>query len=261
MKKIYAVINTTIIVLVIFWNYYSNTGAIDGKTVGEVSDNLYNLFTPAGYAFAIWGIIFLGLLALGINQIYMAFYGEDKSNSILKMGPWLSIANLANGTWLWFWLTEQTGISVLIMLVILFSLIQLILRLNLERWDAPAKEIALVWWPITIYSGWIAVATIANISAYLAKIGWSAVFTELQWTVIVICIAGILNLVMIYKRFMREFALVGVWALVAIAVRHWGEIPTIQFTALIWALVLFVASMVQGFKNRATNPFFKRLNS
>jgi hypothetical protein len=119
--------------------------------------------------------------------------------------------------------------------------------------------IALVWWPICGYSGWIAVATIANVSAWLAKIGWSAVFTEVQWTVIMISVAGLLNLAMIRTLNMREFAAIGVWALVAIGVRHWGEIEVLQWTSFAWAAVLLVAILRHGYLNRHSSPFKKPL--
>ncbi|MEO7080418.1 MAG: tryptophan-rich sensory protein, partial [Flavobacteriales bacterium] len=214
MKKTYALINTVVVLAVIFWNYWSNTGAINGNTVGELSDKYANLFTPAAYAFAIWGLIFLGLLVLVGNQLRMAFGSGAHSETILQIGPWLTIAYLGNATWLWVWLHEYTGLSVLVMLVVLFSLLMIVLRLNMERWDAPLPVIATVWWPICLYSGWIAVATISNISAWLTSIHWVAVFSEVQWTVIMISVAGLLNLVMIWTRNMREFASVGVWALV-----------------------------------------------
>lgn len=255
MKKTYAVINTAVVVAVIFWNYWSNTGAINGNTVGEVSDQYANLFTPAGYAFSIWGLIFLGLLVLVGRQLWLAFRGGAQSDTILQIGPWLTIANLGNAFWVWAWLNEMPGLSVLIMLVILFSLVWIVVRLNMERWDAPLSVIATVWWPICLYSGWIAVATIANISAWLASMNWVAVFTEVQWTVIMISIAGILNLAMIYFRNMREFAGVGVWALVAIAVRHWEVIPLLQWTAIFWAVVLGVAMAIHAYRNRHEGPF------
>jgi uncharacterized membrane protein len=56
---------------------------------------------------------------------------------------------------------------------------------------------------------------------------------------------------------MREFAAMGVWALVAISVRHWDSVPVLQWTALIGALVLFLAISVHGFLNRATGPHIK----
>ncbi len=258
MKKVYALINTVVVLAVIFWNYWSNTGAINGHTVGELSDKYASLFTPAGYAFAIWGLIFLGLLVLVGSQLRMAFGSGADSDTILQMGPWLTIANLGNAAWLWIWLHEDIGVSVLIMLVILFSLIQIVLRLNMERWDAPGHLVATVWWPICLYSGWIAVATIANISAWLASMHWSAVFSEVQWTVIMISVAGILNLVVLQTRNMREFASVGVWAIAAIAVKHWDKIPVIQWICVLWVVVLGVAIMAHAYKNRHMGPFRQR---
>tara|TARA_R110001592_G_scaffold22214_5_gene88663 strand:+ start:1966 stop:2748 length:783 start_codon:yes stop_codon:yes gene_type:complete len=257
MKKVYAVLNTLVIAGVIFWNYWSNTAGINGNTVGGLSAEYANLFTPAGYAFSFWGIIFIGLIVLGVNQLKLAFSKSEHSESILQIGPWLIIANLGNAAWLWFWLNEQTGMSVIVMFVILFSLVQVILRLNMERWDAPLKVIASVWWPICAYSGWIAVATIANIAAYLAKLGWVAVFTETQWTIIMISVAGLLNLFMIYTRNMREFALVGVWALTAIAVRHWDEIPVLQWVSVFWVGVLLISVFIHAYSNRHLHPFRK----
>jgi hypothetical protein len=148
MKKFYALLNTLVVLAVIYWNYWSNTGGLTGKTVGELSAEYANLFTPAGYAFAIWGIIFLGLVVFSVNQLVLAFRGGKHDESILQVGPWLIFTNLGNAAWLWFWLTEQTGLSVVVMLFMLFCLIQIILRLNLERWDAPIPVIALVWWPM-----------------------------------------------------------------------------------------------------------------
>ena len=127
----------------------------------------------------------------------------------------------------------------------------------MERYDASKKIITFYWWPICIYSGWITVATIANITAYLAKIEWSGFgISEIQWTIIMIIIATLLNALMIYKRNMREFALVGVWALIAIYIKQQNEYQTIAYTALIGSLILFGYVMYHGFKNRKTNPFF-----
>lgn len=258
MKKFYAILNTIIVVSVIYWNYWSNTGAINGTTVGEVSDRYANLFTPAGYAFIIWGLIFLGLLVLAGNQLRLAFRGGEHADSIVKIGPWLSIANVANGLWVWFWLHEQPGICVLLIFLILFSLMRIVLGLNMERWDAPLSVIATTWWPICVYSGWVAVASIANVAAWLASLQWSAVLSEVQWTVVMISIAGVLNLLLIFTRSMREFAAVGVWATVAIAVRHWDVMPVLQWTSLFWTVVLTVVILYHAYKNRHYSPFLRR---
>lgn len=253
--KIYAVINLIVLISVIFWNYWSNAKGINGNTVSSLSEEYENLFTPAGYAFSIWGLIFLSLFAQAIFFLRRAFDAEKDSDFLSQIGPYLIMANIGNGLWIYMWLMEHTGISVIVMLGILSSLVITILNTNMERWDAPRPIIFWLWWPIALYSGWIAVATIANISAYLAKIGWTGGIAEETWAIAMIILAVILNLFMIATRNLREFASVGVWALVAIAVRHWGSLPTLQWTALVGAIVLFAAINYHGYKNRETAPF------
>lgn len=253
--KLYAILNLVVLLFVIFWNYSAGVKGLNGNTVGSLSAEYQNLFTPAGYAFSIWGIIFLSLFAQAIFFVSRAFSSSKDSDFLSQVGPYLILANIGNGLWIYMWLMEYTGISVIVMLGILASLLIVVLNTNMEKWDAPRPIIFWLWWPICIYSGWIAVATIANISAYLAKIGWTGPFNEITWTIIMIGIGTIVNLFMIQTRNMREFAMVGVWAFIAIAVRHWESIPEIQWTAVTAALVLFIAASIHGYKNRATSPF------
>jgi len=253
--KIYAILNALFLAVVIFWNYWTNTAGVNGNTVSSLSSQYQNLFTPAGYAFSIWGIIYLALTAQAVFFIRRAFSPDKDSSFLSQIGPYLIMTNVLNGAWLWFWLMEHTGSSVIVMFMILTSLIILILNLNMERWAAPAKIIAGVWWPIAIYSGWITVATVANVSAYLAKIGWTGPFSELVWTIIMIAVATAINLFMIWTRNLREFSLVGIWALVAIAARHWDTYPDLKATALTGAAIIFLAAAYHGYQNRKTNPF------
>ncbi len=253
--KIYAIINLIVLLAVIFWNYWVNSEGLNGNTVSSLSDEYQNLFTPASYAFSIWGLIFFSLFAQAVFFISRAFSPTKDSDFLTQIGPYLIMANIGNGLWLYMWLMENTGLSVVVMLGILASLVIVILNTNMERWNAPRPIIFWLWWPIALYSGWIAVATIANISAYLAKKGWSADATEISWTIAMIVAAVLLNLFMIVTRNLREFASVGIWALVAIAVRHWGNIPVLQWTALGGAIILFLAAGYHGYLNRKTAPF------
>lgn len=261
MEKRLAVLNAISVILVIAVSYISQTGIINGNTMGSLSAEYYNLFTPASYAFAIWGLIFLGLIIFSGYQLYQAFGPKTDLDFLRQSGYWFFIANLANVFWIFAWLNEFTGLSVLLMFLILFSLIKVILNTNMERWDASIKILAFSWWPICLYSGWIAVAAIANVSAYLVKIGWNApFFSEEIWTVLLIIIAGIINVAIIYLRNMREFAAVGVWALIAIYFRHFDEIPLISYAALIMAVIIFSNIVYHGWVNRKTNPMYKMIN-
>jgi hypothetical protein len=259
--KTLAILNFLSVILTLFVNYYTQAVKLNGNTIGSLSSEYVNLFTPASYAFAIWGVIYLGLLAFSSYQLYQAFGHKTDLKFLQQTNYWFILANLANAAWVVVWLYEYTGLSIVFMLLILFSLVKIILNTNMERWDAPLKIIAFSWWPICLYSGWIAVATIANFSAYLAKIGWSGgVFSEVQWTVIMIVIAAMLNIIIIYTRNMREFAAVGIWALFAIFIRHYSDEGLIAYVALGGAILIGLNAAYHGFINRKTNPIYRVLN-
>lgn len=73
-------------------------------------------------------------------------------------------------------------------------------------------------------------------------------------TIIMILAAGAINLAVTWTRNMREFALVGVWGLTAVAVSNWGDVPIIAYTALAVAILLLISSGIHGFRNRKSFP-------
>ncbi len=258
MKKKLQISNGIAFVSVLVINYLSNTGKINDTTIGEISGDLNTLFTPAGYAFAIWGLIYLSLIGFIIYQGRSLFMKVRDDEFVIRTGWWFVISCIANGAWVICWLFENTGLSVLCIFLLLFSLLKIVLNNNMERWDAPITVIAFLWWPFVIYSGWVTVASIANVSAWLTKIEWNGFgISESIWTIIMILIAGIINLLVTWNRSMREFAMVGVWALVAIAVANWEENTLIAYTCLAVSIILFLSSSIHGYRNRATNPMIK----
>ncbi|MGM0582754.1 MAG: tryptophan-rich sensory protein [Bacteroidota bacterium] len=257
MKKLIGIINLLSVIAIVYWNYYVNTGAINGNKMGQLSNEINSHFTPAGYAFSIWGIIYLGLFINAIWYLIQAFKNKYQE-TLAQQGIWLTVANIASGFWLWFWLNEQFLISVFCMLAILIALMIAIVRLKMEKWDAPKEIIGFVWWPICLYSGWITVATVTNIAAFLKTENFSLFFSEEIWTIIMILITTVLFLYFLYTRYMREFNAVAVWALIAIAVRHWEDIPSIATTAILCAALLLILSLIQGYKYRKGNPFVPR---
>jgi hypothetical protein len=120
----------------------------------------------------------------------------------------------------------------------------------MELWDAPISVIAFLWWPFVIYSGWVTVASIANVSTYLVKINWDGFgISPITWTLVMIIIATVINLIITWKRNMREFALVGAWALIAIGIANQDDQITVAYTAFVAAGILILSSGIHGFKN------------
>lgn len=252
-----SIVNLLAVIFAIGINYYSQVYTIHGYRVSDKSEEYNNLFTPAGYAFSIWGLIFIAILIFALYQVYKTFVKKQTFDFISQTSGWFALANIANGLWIIAWLSDYTWLSVVVMLVILFSLMKIVVNTNMERWRAPAKTIVFAWWPISIYAGWISVATIANIAAYLSKIGWDGGFLSPEaWTIALIVIATALNLILVFTRGMREFAVVGAWALIAIYVRHQLTYEAIAITSLIGAIVILVTVFAHAYRNRKINPFY-----
>ncbi len=251
MRKILSIVNLLILGLVVFWNYYANAKGINENSVGSLSAEYDNLFTPASYAFSIWGLIYLALIGNAIFQLTAAFR-KKKDEFIEKMGPWLMLANIGNGAWIWLWLTERTGWSVVIMILILLCLIKLILNLRIGVQRTTRLEEFWVKLPVGLYVGWITVATVANISAYLAKLNWQFLFSGEVWTIIMLIIATTLYTFVLSQRKMITYTIVGIWAITAIMVRHWGSIASIQWVALGCIVLLVLGVLMKSVKKSNT---------
>ncbi len=248
-KRILTIINAIALAVTIFVNYLSNTRVFNGNTMKTISDRYHSLFTPAGYAFAIWGLIYLLLIGFVIYS-FVILKREKESQIISQVGGSFIITCIVNCLWIIAWLYDYTAISVLLMIILLVTLLRIVLRTKMELTNPPLRIVAFVWWPFSLYSGWISVALIANIAAYLTKIGWNGFgISDTVWTIIMVLIAGLLYVFMTWKRNMREFALVGTWALIAVAVANMRNSQIIYWVALITAIVIGVSSFAHSFKN------------
>ena len=69
-------------------NIWSNLSPPGGQTIGEISNTRFAevQITPANYAFAIWGVIYIGLLAFGYYQLLPAQRADMR---LRQARPWL----------------------------------------------------------------------------------------------------------------------------------------------------------------------------
>lgn len=254
MKKILQIGNGIAFVSVVFINYLSNTGLMNNTTIGEVSDSYRSLFTPAGYTFAIWGLIYLLLFGFIIYQGRSLWSKSVKNEDfILNTGWWFILSCVFNSAWVFAWIYEYTGISCILIFLLLFSLLKIIITNHMQLEDKPWSKVVLFYWPFVIYSGWVTVASIANVSTYLIKIGWDSFgFSDVTWAILLISIATLINIYMVFKRNMRAFAFVGAWALIGIGNANKGNYEVITYTAFISAILLILITCIHVFKNRNT---------
>lgn len=225
-------------------NSLANIIPFNGQTTGEISDAFPTLFTPAGYVFAIWSLIYLGLLAFSVYQLLPA----QRSDSRLgRVGYWFALSCLANSLWILAWHYEQFAISLGLMLVLLVSLIMCYLRLDINRTAVSRAQRWLVDAPFSLYLGWISVATIANVSVLLVSLDWQLyTLPEPIWATIMLIIAAVLGFLVYYTRADAIFVGVLIWAFAGIAVKQTAFPPAPLFAgslATILAVLIIAGAL------------------
>jgi len=232
------------VAITIFVNYLATALPLNGRDTGAISDSFPVRFTPAGYVFSIWGVIYLGLIAYAI---YQALPGQ-RTNPRLRaiFGPFM-LSSIANSSWIFTWHYGLYPLSVLVILLLLGSLITLYARLypsfatvtNAERWTTHI--------PFRIYLGWATVATIANVTILLYDLGWrGAPLTAELWAVILLVIGSAIGLFFALRLRDAAYTLVLVWAFVGIYVKQ-SDATVVAYTALGLAAVLGLAALVALF--------------
>ena len=241
----FAVIFVTVLTLVV--NIAANALPINGIATGAISDKFPVLFTPAGYVFAIWSVIYLGLLAY---MVYQALPSQRTNPRLRAIGWIYVVSGLANSVWIFLWHHLQFGWSVAVMLVLLTALILIYLRLWPARDQVSRAERWTTHLTFSIYLGWITVATVANISIFLYSLGWNGggIAPEL-WTVMMLLVASGLGVYFGLRRFDIAYVLVLVWAFAGIYVKQ-SAVPLVAWTAAGLAVLLVVVAVVSFLRHR-----------
>ncbi len=220
-KSNMALVNTLGFIATVIVNALANALPINGMTTGEISDAYPNLFTPPGFTFAVWGVIYLALAAFVLYQLGVLGDSRERVMSARsRVGWWFAVSCAANIGWILLWHHQMVAMSVVVMIVLLASLAAIwrSLRIGSEL-SGRARAFGAV--PFSIYLGWISVATIANVSALLVDLGWNGFgLSEQLWAVIMIVVALALTSWFVLSQRDAAFGLVVAWAFTGILVKH-----------------------------------------
>lgn len=194
--KALQILNWAFFMLMVFTNYLANALPINGKNTGQLSDQYPNLFVPAGITFSIWGIIYLLLLIFCVKQSKNLFsQSPDPSTNALvdKIGLRFIVSCILNSLWILFWHYEHLFFSVIIMLSLLITLIDIVRRINFLTKNAEIKIPIVAKAAFGVYLGWICIATIANITAVLVFFGWNGFGqSEVFWACLMVIVGAII---------------------------------------------------------------------
>ncbi|MFE7062227.1 tryptophan-rich sensory protein [Sutcliffiella sp. NPDC057660] len=229
-------LNVIAFLIVVLVNYLSNALPLNGQTTGEISNRLNVLFTPAGYVFSIWGLIYL---LLGVWIIRQFPKGRRNLPIYQTTSTLFVLSCLLNSAWVVLWHYEFFVTTVAVMLSLLLTLIGLYKKVQVSD---PGLFDRL---PFSIYLGWISVATIANISYVLVYLEWDGFgLSDVTWTIIMLVVATLLAIWFNLANRDRVYPLVFVWAFIGIGVKNMEAYSNVSYVAYSLAAVIFVMTLL-----------------
>lgn len=179
---------------------------------------------PAGYAFAIWGLIYAGLFVSA--AFGLAVRVTDTAWETTRFPLLLS---LALGTpWLWVANQSATGATALIFTMLIFAVIALLRSPDHDRWLLRA--------PIALYAGWLTAASFVSLGSLAA--GHGIVLDQLDWAYAGIVMALLVTLTIQNRVKAPEYGLTVIWALVGIIMANQVENLWVSVTAAAGILLI-----------------------
>lgn len=230
---------------------------IIGTPVEDSSSGAFSadatLLAPAGTAFSIWSVIYIGLLAYVIWQ----WLPSNRASELARAtGVLAGISMVLNAAWIlvtqwgWVWVSVVVIFALAIVLGLLVALLQGIGHRSIA-------ERIVVDGTFGLYLGWVTIASVANVAAATVSSGIEAGELASQWIAAATLVAAALLGLYFFKRLGGRFAvaIALAWGIAWIAVGRLSDTPysiVVGVTAILAALV--VISGVFWFRQRETSP-------
>lgn len=183
---------------------------------------------PAGYAFSIWGVIYLWLLVHAATGLFLR--ADDPEWRAMR---WPLVVSLALGaSWIAVAQTSPVYATVQIWLMLIAALVALFRSPRVDRWRAEA--------PVALYAGWLTAASFVSLGLVFAGYGIGP--DAAGWGYLALAAALVFALaVQTALGRAATYAVAVAWALVGIAVANWGSSAGMVAAALLGAAVMAAA--------------------
>ncbi len=222
---------------------WMNQQGVFGPTNGEVSDRHPTLLVAAGYAFSIWGLIFLLDIVYAVTQAFGA-HRRDRALTLAAMPAaagfmftllWMPLFSMGL-----FWLCLAVIFAALACMAVALTHVVRHGRWDTHRWAHLA---------LGLHTGWLSLAAFLNLAQVIVAFELLPTDRMLGWSLVVFAIA-FATLLMLNRLFHGHLAFVAaaLWGLVAMYVKQsQSALPgagTMAAVALGAAAVLVVHTLV-----------------
>lgn len=219
-----------------------------GQSPAEFAADSDATLRVAGFAFAIWGVIYAWLLVYAVRQALPA----TAESPLLKGLGWPSVAALlAIGWWIvaaaldWEMATIVLIFGALLVLLVPLlagaRAIRLLPRSHPDRW--------MTVWPLALLAGWLSVAAPVNLLTVVTGNGdLPAALPATGWALLAVAIVSGLALGVTARLRTPAFALPVAWGLIGVFSAEQPRNAVLAFTALAAAIAVLVGAVILVFR-------------
>jgi len=214
------------------------------SNTGVISDDNISPVTPAGYAFAIWGLIYLACIALAVHQLLP---DQQHREVHRRTGWWLVGAFSASAIWIPIFGSRLLWLAQVVLLALVGCLAVAATRLAAMR-PAATSERILLRLPVMIYLGWALLASAAGFGTMFSSLGLPEVGMLVTVVSLILVAVATVAAVIVVLHLTAEagFVFAACWALVAVAVGTYDS--SVRFAAIIAAGAVLVSLIVRSLR-------------
>jgi hypothetical protein len=195
-------------------SWFSQSGAF-GPDNGTISDRYPTLLVAAGYAFAVWGLIFLLDVVFGVWQLRPR---QRDNAAVDRIRPAAIAGFLLTAAWMPIFSLQLFWLALLVIWASLGCVLYCAIVLSSHEPPRPGER-AWAWLPLSLHAGWLTLAAFLNTAQVIVAYAWLPTDDMLSWSRWLLAAAATLLLAANWR--MR-----GNWADVAVAV--WGMVAVYQ---------------------------------
>jgi hypothetical protein len=244
MQRYLSILFTLAVVAV---NAAANILPINGVNTGEISARYPTGFTPAGWVFSIWGLIYIGLFAFAV---FAARSRTVTASRIRDIEPAYWLSCVANAVWIFMWHYGYILASLVLMLVILSCLVFIYLRLHATSAISWSERLC-VDAPFSLYFGWITTATLANLAAWFHSIEtWPFGLPMDDWALLTVVTATAIYTAMGVRTHDVIYTLVFGWASLGIVLQTLETSHAVRLAATAGCAVMVVVTAISVLSRR-----------
>lgn len=224
-----------------------------GPDNATVSNQYPTLLVAAGYAFAIWGLIFALDIAYGAWQ---ATGRRRQDDTLARIAPAAAGGFALTAAWMPLFGMGQFWLCLVVIFGALACLAYCARVLSVDSTPQNGQRL-WAWLPLSLHAGWLSLAAFLNLAQVIVAYRLLPTDTQLPWSLALFAVATAVLLVLnLRMRGNLAYTAAALWGLAAVYVRQ-SQSPLPGATTAAWvavAIAVLLAAQTIWLRIRSQHP-------